>query len=73
MKMFPILQLVLLFHCVLQQEIVDYSHTASIQKSELDSTKKYEITISPSQLNSELLDFPSACSRSRELLTNEII
>lgn len=68
-----ILALTLLLVCAVPQEIVDYSHTASIQKTALDSSKKYDLSISAPQLNSRLLDFPEACSRNRELFTSEIV
>lgn len=73
MHALSILALTLLLTCVLPQEIVDYSHTAYIQKTALDSSKKYDLSISAPQLNSRLLDFPEACSRNRELFTSEII
>lgn len=68
-----ILALTLLIACALPQEIVDYSHTASIQQTALDSSKKYDLSISAPPLNSRLLDFPEACSRNKELFTSEII
>jgi hypothetical protein len=68
-----LLALTLLLTCALPQEIVDYSHTASIQKTALDSSKKYDLSISAPQLHTRLLDFPEACSRNRELFTSEII
>jgi hypothetical protein len=73
MKALSILPILLLVACVASQEIVDYSHTASIQKTQLNSNKKYEISISAGKLSEHLLDFPAACTRNRDLLTNEIV
>jgi hypothetical protein len=70
MNSLPILAITLLLACAATQEIVDYSHTACIQTTGLDSSKKYDITIAAPQLNSRLLDFPEACSRNRDLFTS---
>ncbi len=70
MNSLTILAITLLLTYAATQEIVDYSHTASIQTTGLDSSKKYDITIAAQQLNSQLLDFPEACSRNRDLFTS---
>lgn len=51
MKLLKILVLLLLVHSLTSQEIVDYSYTASIQKSHLNSNKKYDINISADRLD----------------------
>lgn len=51
MKLRKILFVLAIAYCLVAQEIVDYTHTASIQKTQLNSNKKYEINIAPNKLD----------------------
>lgn len=65
--------LLFLWAVTVSQQIIDYSHTASIQRTQRDSSKTYDISISPSQPTTQSFEFPFACSRTRELMTNQLI
>ena len=51
MELPKILLLLSLIFPILTQEIVDYSYTASVQKTHIDSKKKYDINIIADKLN----------------------
>lgn len=54
------------------QEMVDYSHTAAIQKTQMEAGKQYELAITAAEVEAQALDFPAACARHKALQSSEL-